>query len=284
MRMQDLSKREKYYRQLLYKPFRAVLILGSPIVLGSDPIYLDSLLTFQVALEVLGTEALGCEQKELVDIPLPLKRAGKEYPVWSGSRGYILTPYKYHRGFWTRHADTDHITGRQKIRLPLDLDLRGSVMELKVEEASGGPDTDLSRGGFRGLYSSFKTLTTPGLVFYGMGNLGEVKRLLTAIGSVGAERNQGFGRIVKVEVQATKSNFSIFDALGQPARVLPVSDWAEEGKGRAFSFACYCPPYWKTQERVMSFIPRAGIMVDPNIKPLPKTTLSWEEDWEEELD
>jgi|GEM_PF-4399049 hypothetical protein len=284
--MKKLEERRDQYKKLFYEPFRAVLTLGSPVVLGSDPIYLDSLLTFQVAIEVLGADALNREQKDLLDIPLPLKRAGQEHPVWAGSRGYVQSPYRFHREFWTRRADNDHVTGSQKVMLPLEFDSKGIVMELKVEESTGGPNPDLSRGGFRSLYSTFKTVTTPGLVFYGMGNIDEVKRLLTEIGSVGAERNQGFGRVVKVEVQAIKPNYSFFDASGQPARVLPISDWAQEGRRWGFSYMNYCPPYWKSGDRVMSFVPRAGVMVDPNLTKPKRVTSTWEEDWgdEEEMD
>lgn len=283
--MTNIEELRKRYGKLKSEPFKAVVSLGTPLVLGADPPMLDSILTYQVAAEVFGTDSLNRDLRQMVDIPLPLKRVGSVYPVWAASRGYFAKPYFFNVTFWTRRADSDYVTTSNEVILPKEYNPENKASEFTVEVSTGGPNPDLARGGFRNLYNHIPTLATSAVTFYGNGNIPEVKRLLESIGGLGADRNQGYGLITKVEVNPVKKDFSLYNAQKKPARPLPVADFANNDSSLSIGMSRPLPPYWGKTGRVLSYMHYLGVVADPNIeekKPQKATIWDYEIEIEED--
>lgn len=243
----DIAVLAEHYAALPMRPFRVVFHLSTPLVIGTDPLCLDSLLAHRVALELFGPAAFD-RSRSLVDLPLPLKRTGE---VWHASIGF-----------------------------PGELTGRGQDFMVKRWSTPVPPRISKSIGWSKTYLLPVAYVATPSVTFYGNGNLAEIKRLLSTVQAIGRWRKKGFGQVRKVSVEPIAKDLSLW-CDGQPQRPIPISQ--VDQPYRYFTAATgFRPPTWVPRNQGLCVMPTPDRWFNSLRTAQPKIDAD-EEAWEEVL-
>ena len=215
-----------------FQPFKVVIQLGSQLALNQRlPLSLESLLTYSVA----GPSHRGTDL-----IPLPFMKE---------------TNGCYHASQMVAVVNSRDCFGqRPYVRQSSNANYRTSGEE--SHSKTGGPNQDRSTGDYRDRLEFLTVLNAEQLVFYGCGDIGEVRKYLKIFKTtgLGTRRNVGYGRVVSLTVTAIAKDLSLYDEQGNPARFLPVAYWPEPPWIRMHELP-ERPPYWSKNNLVMGYVP-----------------------------
>lgn len=262
-----------------YQPFRVLFKLGSPLIVGGYPLHLDALLMHELAVQKFGAKAYNRGLEEFEELTLPLRQSGTSYPIWHASQARALAPLRWGKDLFTRNTYTDYATREKAI--PSDfVDYNSAI---SIETSTGGPSGSQEAGPFRGVKTYLTYISTPGIAFYGNGDIELVRELLKDVAALGSDRNRGFGRVLSMSIMPIKKDYSIWAKDGSPARFLPLDDWAspEGARGGKIDCSVFTPPYWNSSRRVLGYAPSGIVTVEEEkIKTVPDDDedIDWEED------
>ena len=199
------------------------LELGTPVIPGYR-FCLDGLLSG------LLFEQTGSVESALSDIPL-----ARRMDVWQGSAALYedatrcKAPFVY--SLRADHDLTPHMVrpGRgQKYPTINPKRLREFGNEMHVYDA----------------------LAARAVWFFGHGDMGQVETLLSDVQAIGKKRQQGFGAVVRSDIEEVEGNelWGLADLDGFPMRPIPLQSW--EGRGDTMrDDEAYHPPYWQPRNR-----------------------------------
>lgn len=181
-----------------------------------EPIHLDSLIEYCVAIEENIPEIDRNDVPDLVELPLK-KTEIKGNIFWNAS---VLFPFS--QGFETLRF------WRKKFRSD------------RIEMTSGSPN--LTMGVYREYNIPVPLMLIDGLFAYGCGDIEKIVSLLKKnVKFLGKKRAYGYGRIVGVKAEEIENDYS-FVKDGLSMRFLPDSD----GSRIIRTF----PPYWNSHNAV----------------------------------
>ncbi len=245
-------------------PLRITVFLLTPIVFPQNGIHLDALLTELVAKELFSHDIDRWQDLDKqINLPLPLDKTKGKYPIWKASIGFSSPLVREYQDFWIKRTN-DEFAGLKSSNIvwPAGV-INGNVSkslakEVHIEKATG-PANNPSRGGFRSYYETRNLLSTDYLIFHAVGNKSEVNRLLTQLKGIGKKTAIGYGKIVNVEVEEIKEDYSLFTPNQKPARNLPAEDFPNTKAQIVASRAV--PPYWSKRYLIVCFAPSSPIPV-----------------------
>ena len=93
-------------------------------------------------------------------------------------------------------------------------------------------------------------IVTPRLVWYAVGDQGEVESLLAMIPGIGKKTATGYGAVAEWMVEPWPLDLSCVDELGRPMRALPGANGPDYGGIR--------PPYWHPSNQARCWRPPPG--------------------------
>lgn len=225
-------------------PFAVEIRLATPPLLRR-PLALDGLLAWS-AVHSQGPEA---------GEHLPLMRSGE---VWHASVGILEAPAP---GIEAAVTDISYIRALRPQR-DLDADLLAPG-GLRARSKSSLPLIELASGPYRNCMTIYRRHEVGAIWFAGEGDGEACLALLSCLAGVGAKAGGGHGAIEDIrlhDVAATeRGRAGLIDAVGRPARPLPLSLWSEMARADAdppeLSLEAPAPPYWQSGRAVLSVVP-----------------------------
>lgn len=236
----DLDEVRAAFERMPYRPMEVRIDLVTPVVLGPDPLCLDSLLTERLALQLFGPSARD-RNRSLVELPLPLKRTGS---VWHAS---IAFPDGGTRG-------RDFLVKRWSFDIP---------------------GVDRSIGWSKEYRMAVRYLATPGLIFYANGSVEAVRTLLSGLRAVGRFRAKGFGEVWRVRVRPVKHDWSLWRD-GQPQRPIPIDEVRDPARYYVAPTG-YRPPTWRAENQGVCVLPNPETWL--RVYPPPPELDDEEKEW-----
>lgn len=224
MSLMELESLREHYAALPKEPLVVRLDLQTPVVLGPDPLCLDSLLAYRLAVRLFGRGAFD-RMGAMLDLPLPLERTGS---VWHASIGFPDS---------AAHVDHDHLSKRWSVGPPAGV--------------------KLGTGWSRMYHLAVFPVSTPSLRFYAKGNTQAVKDLLDGLWAVGKHRNKGYGRVRGVEVLSAAEDWSLWRE-GRPQRPIPVHEVPEPWRHYVAPTG-YRPPTWRPENQGLCVLPEPDL-------------------------
>lgn len=215
---------------MIFKPLEIRFRLSSPVV-GTDPIHLDALVA-SVMIHTCGMKArdnhgVGWEPRD--NLPLPLARYHwgefwwyRASAVWPNGEGSRVSWVKR----WEREYED-----------LLDLGKATQVVT--------------SLGRYKEAHVPMELVYVPELVFFAVGDLGDMKHFCKKVKFVGKKSNQGYGFVEEVTIRALDIDMDGYTMdwcteAGRPARNMPVGFCEETGLNLIGKrLAPYRPPYWR---------------------------------------
>jgi CRISPR type IV-associated protein Csf3 len=206
--------------------------LRTPVI-SDATLPLDGILLYQAMRRRYGPQdatlsgALSAEPE-----PLPLARAGEgeqwyyrcSFATWSPT-------VAEGRGTWNKRINTRRI----------DVLDRGHTAKINV----GG-------GRYRSYHMPVFYRSALWIAWYADGDMDAVRGLLRDVWAIGKKTSQGYGRVVRWEVEPWPHDWSV-ERDGKPMRAVPIGD--------TFSlddhvlYAGYRPPYWLSANQAMCRMP-----------------------------
>lgn len=211
-------------------PLKVTFSLASPLVVERYPLTLDSLLTYAVAVRVRNDVVPAPRDlpKELIDLPLPLRRTGS---VWHGSvmipEGASEAGMDFYNKKW--HGQPPNGLTKTEFRLVL------------------------AQGPLRNVLNDVMTLDVPTLAFYACGLEDEVRGLVQGIHSLGAHRAKGYGWVTKVRVERMHTDYSLW-RNGVPMRPIPITE-VPDYRRHYYGPAAFKPPHWYVAHQALCVLP-----------------------------
>jgi CRISPR type IV-associated protein Csf3 len=171
---------------------------------------------------------------------LPFERYTNEGGwVWKASKLFKAQNGLVDSRFFTRRFDTDQV---------INLRDEGKLLLSKRE----GNDLAISQGGgpYRGMLDFYHTEKVKTLYAYGVGDIQRIAELLEHLEHIGSKSRLGHGRIDSIDLVS----LGVDEECLWDKRPLP-DDGSSQIQGYMKRFYRLTPPYWKKNDRKLSFYP-----------------------------
>ena len=114
----------------------------------------------------------------------------------------------------------------------------------------------VTKGGpFRKRVTTYNALKAHAVDFFAVGNSKEIQYLLSCLGFIGLENNQGFGEIGEITITEIDEDFSFIDDAGELARCLPIDMVPEDIKNTVSQLNNSVKPPYHSPERILACLP-----------------------------
>lgn len=110
-------------------------------------------------------------------------------------------------------------------------------------------------GGFRKRVTTYNAIQSHAVDFNAVGEPEEIHYLLSCLGFIGLNNNQGFGEIGNITIAEIEEDFSFIDDEGELARCLPISMVPEDVKNTVMQLKNSVKPPYQSSERILACLP-----------------------------
>ena len=240
MNTQDVEERLRSFtpNPSLYRPFKAVFYMETPVSLAHPWINGDALISVPLLRSLLGDDFYSLPTKKPLPfdewLTMPLKES---HGVCHASASIFDTDKKFLNTFYKRF-DTEKVDAFVKSKKNKIIRGQGFFKDCMV----------------RCPYIPSSTVT-----FYFNGDMHLCKKLLEAIPSLGRIRAKGFGIVNRVEVTAEKTDKSLFDG-DVCMRPIPFKAIKYKGIPEHTMQLTYKIPYWARNKATMCCVPGAKVL------------------------
>lgn len=108
------------------------------------------------------------------------------------------------------------------------------------------PRVEVSRGPYKNLKTDLKMTSATAVYFSAMGNIDEVRDLMSGIPGIGKKQSMGYGEVRSTIVEEiTFSNAGWKTNAGLPARPIPIDSWEGSVPDCPKGLTRIMPPYWE---------------------------------------
>ena len=219
-------------RQALYVPLRITAWLQTPVV--SDALLpIDAVLYYAAHRELYGERIashpgalIPSEHREQALVPLAICEG--HTPTWYYAASSAQWPTETVEG-------TDHWTCRFDAGLSDLIDLPHG----RINTASGR---------YRGYHMPVFYRSALSVWWYVRGNRETITRLLRLVSHLGKKTSQGWGAVLRWQVEPIEQDWSVTGPSGECMRPIPASD--------GDMLAGYRPPYWVPSRQTICRMPR----------------------------
>ncbi len=222
----------------VFRPFKAVFHMSTPISLAHPWINGDALISVPLLRSLLGEDYYTLPTKMPIPmdelIKLPLKRS---HGVYHASASIFDTDKFFLNTFYKRF-DTENVDSYVKSK------------KNKIQRGQGFFKDCMVRTP----YKPCKEVT-----FYFNGDMALCQKLLENIPTLGKDRAKGYGIINRVEVTAEATDKSLFDG-DICMRPIPFSAMKYKGIPEHTMQLTYKIPYWARNKATMCCVPGAKIL------------------------
>ncbi len=226
-----------------FVPFEVRIALGSPVILSYPWIMFDSLLAHLVLerdhpdlLQILPCR----DPVDIGDIFLPLAKVDFEL---DGRKTYL------YRASCSRFMPTSLGVAH----------LRKKIAESNFQYLSTKKrQIDVVRGPFKAYDMTLISLNARECIFYGVGDIYKVQRLLDNLNGLGKKRAAGYGRVTRVNVEQISGDLSFYHPSWGYNRPFPIKYQAIPAGGHephAQAILTYKPPYWSKNMATLCYAP-----------------------------
>lgn len=218
-------------------PFKLVIKLATPLVMGRTRTTLDGLLSAAVYRE---TGLMG--KDTIPHIPLEQGEDG----IFKASCMFVAGAYS--------HETVGRIMSIRG-RNDLDASLFSPNSKGKLKRYLG---VDTARGPYKSNMSSYQGIDAKTVVFFGVGDPDRVVQMIeNNILGLGKRSNAGAGQIMGIHWEPVIEDESWVTAAGKPARPLPLAIWKKLSASRSVPIAHVTVriPYWETAMAVEAVHP-----------------------------
>ncbi len=198
-------------------------------IVGDPSLPFDGLLSALVMRDAYGPQVAthpGELARPMLD--LPLERAEADKPTWFYAASWARWPA-------LRTEGTDHWSKR------LDLAL---IDYLRPQTAR----IDVAGGRYRSYHMPVFYRHALAVSWCVVGDGDEIARLLPHLPGLGKKTSQGWGAVLRWEIEPASLDESVWMKGGLPARAIPTDD----GSGRLYG---YRPPYWLPANQAPCLLP-----------------------------
>lgn len=226
------------------EPLKLTWELCSPMVVGSNPLHLDALLTYAVAQDHLIRSEKRQPHETMLDfIDLPLDRATRDDSwCWKASALIAQNPGEHAMRFWTRKSDPYDYAERMN---SAQIETR---TKFPLAKHSYSQQFDVLRGKFKQMYKYYPVRDITTVQAWCIGDKEAIEDLLSPetgfITYLGAKSRMGHGRIKSFDVV---EDDSAADKWMQ--RILP---W--EHPGYVQIEAAVRAPYWDVNNKQSAWV------------------------------
>lgn len=220
-----------------YKPLRITAYLQTPVV-SDATLPLDGILLYLTIREKFGFEVATLPQvpAKILDCRAPFDKYyrqlnGKNFWFYKCSFARWVGTTTENTDFWVKRFD-------EKYADIIDFKNRRGRIETKS-------------GYFKGYRMPVFTRHALAVRWYAVGDMAEIKRLLPFCRSLGKKRSQGYGEVLRWEVESWHSDWSVYSPSGL-MRAVPNE------KGIVCGLR---PPYWSPESQTICRLPNNFIDV-----------------------
>jgi CRISPR type IV-associated protein Csf3 len=223
---------------LTYEPLHITARLRTGVVC-ERALPLDGILLYQAMRHAYGPQDArlpGITLKRTEDAPVPLLIIDAGTPGWYYACSFAVWPDHTAEGksYWEKRIDA----GRMDI---VDL---GKTRKINI-----------GKGEYRSYHMPIFYLSALRVEWYAVGNALEIERLLRDVWAIGKKTAQGWGRVIRWEVEPWPEDWSA-RRNGELMRAIPITGDFDKNRVTLTGFR---PPYWLRENQALCQTPRAKI-------------------------
>lgn len=220
---------------LFPQPLRVRAYLRAPIVCD-EAMPLDGVLLYQAMRRAYGP-ADASLPGALLDtplVPLPLAVAGEGTPNWYYHCSWAQWPpdVAYGKTYWEKRVST--------------------MRAAEIAELPRSGKVEVAKGRYRLYHMPLFYKSALYLEWYVNGDKDAIADLLTDVWGIGKKQSQGFGRVMRWEIEPQAEDWSV-TRDGKLMRAVPISGkWFDPARARHIG---YRPPYWLPENQTLCNLP-----------------------------
>jgi CRISPR type IV-associated protein Csf3 len=227
--LEELSDRVNSYipNPSNFKPFKVKFEMMTPICLGHPWINFDGILAHILLRKILSDNfyylpsSMPIDFFELLDLPLKKLECNSTLFIYHSSISFFEKEKIFIDKIYKRFEDR----------------------KMKFMDPGRATKIDITRGRFKNYIINLPYLPSSEIIFYGFGDIGEIKSLLHYLPGLGKKIAAGFGFFKDFNIKEIKEDKSLVNQNNNAMRPIPC-EFLDERKNYEKVSLAYKFPYW----------------------------------------